>query len=247
MGEPPSMPFQEQPTFSIVIPVFHEGEHILSLIDRIQAMRPMEPCEIIVVDGSPDLDTLQYLRERQDVRAVAAQVGRAKQMNRGASVARGEILLFLHADTELPPGALGKITEALRGSDAVGGAFDLGIASGKVVFRVIERASSIRSRLTRIPYGDQAFFVKKKYFDLIGGFREIPLMEDIEFMQRVKKRGGRIRILKDRVMTSPRRWEKEGTLFCTLRNWTISTLYYLGVSPETLNRFYRHGQDAYGS
>lgn len=241
------MPVQVQPTYSIVIPVLHEGERILSLIDRVQAMRPAEPCEVIVVDGSPDLDTLRCLRGRNDVTALTAPVGRAKQMNRGASVARGEILIFLHSDTELPPGALGKIAEALRGNDAVGGAFDLGIASEKGVFRIIERASSIRSRLTRIPYGDQAIFVKKEYFDLIGGFREIPLMEDIEFMQRVKKRGGRIRILKDRVMTSPRRWEKEGILYCTLRNWTISTLYYLGVSPELLNRYYRHGQDAYGS
>jgi rSAM/selenodomain-associated transferase 2 len=241
------MPVQVQPTYSIVIPVLHEGERILSLIDQVQAMRPAEPCEVIVVDGSPDLDTLRCLRGRNDVTALTAPVGRAKQMNRGASVARGEILIFLHSDTELPPGALGKIAEALRGNDAVGGAFDLGIASEKRVFRIIERASSIRSRLTRIPYGDQAIFLKKEYFDLIGGFREIPLMEDIEFMQRVKKRGGRIRILKDRVMTSPRRWEKEGILYCTLRNWTISTLYYLGVSPELLNRFYRHGQDAYGS
>jgi rSAM/selenodomain-associated transferase 2 len=241
------MPVQVQPTYSIVIPVLHEGERILSLIDRIQAMRPAKPYEVIVVDGSPDLDTLRCLRGRNDVTALTAPVGRAKQMNRGASVARGEILIFLHSDTELPPGALGKIAEALRGNDAVGGAFDLGIASEKRVFRIIERASSIRSRLTRIPYGDQAIFLKKEYFDLIGGFREIPLMEDIEFMQRVKKRGGRIRILKDRVMTSPRRWEKEGILYCTLRNWTISTLYYLGVSPELLNRFYRHGQEAYGS
>jgi rSAM/selenodomain-associated transferase 2 len=241
------MPVQVQPTYSIVIPVLHEGERILSLIARIQAMRPAKPCEVIVVDGSPDLDTLRCLRGRNDVTALTAPVGRAKQMNRGASVARGEILIFLHSDTELPPGALGKIAEALRGNDAVGGAFDLGIASEKRVFRIIERASSIRSRLTRIPYGDQAIFLKKEYFDLIGGFREIPLMEDIEFMQRVKKRGGRIRILKDRVTTSPRRWEKEGILYCTLRNWTISTLYYLGVSPELLNRFYRHGQDAYGS
>jgi rSAM/selenodomain-associated transferase 2 len=241
------MPVQVQPTYSIVIPVLHEGERILSLIDRIQAMRPAKPCEVIVVDGSPDLDTLRCLRGRNDVTALTAPVGRAKQMNRGASVARGEILIFLHSDTELPPGALGKIAEAIRGNDAVGGAFDLGIASEKRVFRIIERASSIRSRLTRIPYGDQAIFLKKEYFDLIGGFREIPLMEDIEFMQRVKKRGGRIRILKDRVMTSPRRWEKVGILYCTLRNWTISTLYYLGVSPELLNRFYRHGQEAYGS
>lgn len=241
------MPLRPQAIFSIIIPVLHEGEHILSSIDRIHALRPVESYEIIVVDGAPDLDTLRFLRGRKDVTAVAAETGRARQMNRGAGVARGEILLFLHADTELPPGALGKIAEVLHGTDAVAGAFDLGIASGKPVFRIIERAASIRSRLTRIPYGDQVLFMKKEYFDLIGGFREIPLMEDIELMRRIKKQGGQIHILRERVMTSPRRWEKEGILLCTLRNWAISTLYYLGVSPETLNRFYRHGRDAYGS
>ena len=241
------MTFETRMTFSIIIPVLHEGERILSLIDRIHALRPEEPYEIIVVDGSPESDTLEPLRERQDVITLASPLGRARQMNKGADIARGEVLLFLHADTKLPPGALGKITEVLRGSDAVGGAFDLGIASGKLSFKVIECAASIRSRLTRIPYGDQAIFVKKEYFDLIGGYRDIPLMEDIELMQRIRKRGNRICILKDRVETSPRRWDKEGILFCTLRNWTLSTLYYLGVSPERLDRFYRHGKDAYGS
>ncbi len=241
------MPLRPQAIFSIIIPVLHEGERILSAIDRIHALGPVEPYEIIVVDGASDLDTLRFLRGRKDVTAVAAATGRARQMNRGADVARGEILLFLHADTELPPGALGKIKEVIHGTEAVAGAFDLGIASGKRVFRIIERAASIRSRLTRIPYGDQALFMKKEYFDRIGGFREIPLMEDIELMRRIKKQGGRIHILRERVMTSPRRWEKEGILLCTLRNWAISTFYYLGVPPETLNRFYRHGRDAYGS
>jgi len=241
------MTFETRMTFSIIIPVLHEGERILSLIDRIHALRPEEPYEIIVVDGSPESDTLEPLRERQDVITLASPLGRARQMNKGADIARGEVLLFLHADTKLPPGALGNITEALRGSDAVGGAFELGIASGKLSFKVIECAASIRSRLTRIPYGDQAIFVKKEYFDLIGGYRDIPLMEDIELMRRIRKRGNRICILQDRIETSSRRWDKEGILFCTLRNWTLSTLYYLGVSPETLIRFYRHGKDAYGS
>ncbi|HOD36361.1 MAG TPA: TIGR04283 family arsenosugar biosynthesis glycosyltransferase [Syntrophales bacterium] len=234
-------------TFSIIIPVLHEGESILSLIDDIRALRPEIPHEIIVVDGGPESDTLEALRERKDVIRLVSPPGRARQMNKGADMAGGEVLLFLHADTRLPPGALGKIRETLGGSDAVGGAFDLGIASGKTSFKFIGRAASLRSRLTRIPYGDQAIFVKKEYFILIGGYRDIPLMEDVDLMQRIKKRGGRIRILKDRVLTSTRRWDKEGILFCTLRNWILSTLYYLGVSPDRLNRFYRQGKDAYGS
>ncbi len=234
-------------TFSIIIPVLHEGEGLLSLIDDLHTLRPEIPHEIIVVDGGPGSDTLEALGERKDIIALVSPPGRARQMNKGAGMARGKVLLFLHADTKLPPGALGKIREALQGNDAVGGAFDLGIASGKFLFKVIGRAASIRSRLTRIPYGDQAIFLRKEYFDRIGGYRDIPLMEDIDLMQRIKKRGGRILILKDRVMTSTRRWDREGILFCTLRNWTLSTLYYLGVSPERLNRFYRHGKDAYGS
>jgi rSAM/selenodomain-associated transferase 2 len=241
------MTYETRVTFSIIIPVLHEGEGILSLINGINALRPEIPHEIIVVDGGPESDTLEALQERKDVITLASPPGRARQMNKGAEIARGEVLLFLHADTKLPPGALGKIREALRGSDAVGGAFNLGIASGKISFKVIEYAASIRSRLTRIPYGDQAIFVKKEYFDLIGGYRDIPLMEDLELMRRIRKRGNRICILKDRVETSSRRWDKEGILFCTLRNWTLSTLYYLGVSPETLSRFYRHGKGAYKS
>lgn len=234
-------------TISIIIPVLHEGEGILSLLDHIHALRQEIPHEIIIVDGGPESDTLEALGERKDVICLASPAGRARQMNKGSDMARGEVLLFLHADTRLPPDALGKIREALRGSDAVGGAFDLGFASGKIPFKIIGRVASLRSRLTRIPYGDQAIFLKKQYFDRIGGYRDIPLMEDIDLMRRIKKRGGRILILKECVMTSTRRWDKEGILSCTLRNWILSTLYYLGVSPERLNRFYRHGKDAYGS
>jgi hypothetical protein len=149
------------------------------------------------------------------------------------------VLVFLHADSRLPPAAFSLIAGALDDPKVVGGAFDLAIDSGGFAFRLIERAASLRSRLTRIPYGDQAIFLRRGYFHEIGRYRDIPLMEDVDLMRRIRRRGDRICILSERVLTSARRWQKEGALYCTLRNWTIFTLYTLGVSPERLVRFYR--------
>ncbi|MCK5255532.1 MAG: glycosyl transferase family 2, partial [Deltaproteobacteria bacterium] len=95
------------------------------------------------------------------------------------------------------------------------------------------------SRFTRIPYGDQIIFLRKDYFNKIGGYKEIPLMEDVELMQRIKRQGDKICILTDKVVTSPRRWEKEGIIFCTLRNWIILTLYMIGISPSKLAKYYK--------
>ncbi len=122
------------------------------------------------------------------------------------------------------------------------GAFDLGIRSEKFIFRLIESAASLRSRATRIPFGDQAIFVRKDYFDKIGGYQDIPIMEDVEIMKRIRKRGDKIVILHQRVHTSSRRWEKEGILRCTLRNWLLQVLYLLGVSPHRFSKLYGHKQ-----
>jgi hypothetical protein len=127
----------------------------------------------------------------------------------------------------------------LKDRAIVGGAFDLGIDSKRFAFRVIEKMASWRSRLTRIPYGDQAIFIRADYFRQLGGFRNIPIMEDVELMQRIKQKKGEIKIISKRVLTSPRRWEKEGIVFCTLRNWFLISLYFMGVRPETLARLYK--------
>jgi len=147
-------------------------------------------------------------------------------------------LLFLHADTELPLDALRLIGSAMHDKRYVAGAFDLGIRSERPVFRIIECLSSLRSRATRIPFGDQAIFVRKDYFEKIGGYKDIPIMEDVEIMKRIRKRGDKIVILRDRVRTSSRRWEKEGILRCTLRNWLLQVLYLLGVSPRRFSKLY---------
>jgi rSAM/selenodomain-associated transferase 2 len=229
----------DRPEISIIIPVLDEAERINHVIDAIGPSNPGRAFETIVVDGDPAGRTIKSISGDGVVKLLSG-TGRAKQMNAGAQAATGEILLFLHADTELPTGALGKIASAMEDPAYVAGAFDLAIDSSRAVFRIIERAASLRSRLTGTPFGDQAIFIRKDYFHTIGGYKDIPIMEDIKLMRRVANRDGRLCFLADKVRTSPRRWEKEGVLRCTLRNWLIQFLYAVGVSPHRLARFYRN-------
>jgi rSAM/selenodomain-associated transferase 2 len=223
---------------SIIIPVLNEAYIINATLAHLQNTASDIAIEIIIVDGDPGGSTLAAVTS-DGPRKIKAPKGRGIQMNRGARMASGDILLFLHADSVLGKDALLKIVDTCNRKDVSGGAFSLGIDSGKRVFRLIEKAVSIRSRLTKIPYGDQAIFIKKRIYDRLKGFRDIPLMEDVDLMRRLKRAGGRIEILPDKVWTSPRRWEKEGVLYCTLRNWLLITLYLWGASPERLAKFYR--------
>lgn len=221
---------------SVVIPVYGEapviGDTLTHLLDR---CRP-GPSECIVVDGDPDGGTLARI-DRPDVRGITAPKGRASQMNAGAAAAGGDAVLFVHADTRLPRRAFDLIRQVMAGR-AAAGAFDLGIDSPKGAYRLIEAMVYIRTRLTRIPYGDQAIFVDRRLFHRIGGYPEMPLMEDVALMQRIKRAGASTAIIPHRVFTSPRRWETEGVVRCTLRNWTLILLYLAGVAPERLVRFY---------
>ncbi|MEW6671666.1 MAG: TIGR04283 family arsenosugar biosynthesis glycosyltransferase [Thermodesulfobacteriota bacterium] len=223
---------------SVIIPVLNEAYIINAALIQLQSMEGDFRTEIIIVDGDPDGGTITAVTA-PDATKIRAPRGRGCQMNRGARLAAGEILLFLHADVVLERSALVQIVDACRRKDIAGGAFSLGIDSGKPVFRLIEKAAALRSRLTKIPYGDQAIFLKKTIYDTLGGFRDIPIMEDVDLMRRLKKAGARIIILPDKALTSPRRWEKEGVFSCTLRNWLLITLYYLGIAPERLEKFYR--------
>jgi rSAM/selenodomain-associated transferase 2 len=228
----------DHPKFSIIVPVLHEAERINDLIGHLRQLDPEKSSEIIVVDGAPEKDTLQAIYDDR-ITKISADKGRAKQMNAGAFVAKGNILIFLHADTELPISALKRMNAFVNRNEFVGGAFDLGIKSEKIIFKVIAFLGSLRSRLNGIPYGDQIIFIRRGYFNEIGGYKDIPLMEDVELMRRIKRSGRKIFISRDRAMTSPRRWEEEGVIFCILRNWTLQILYFLGVSPHKLVKFYK--------
>jgi rSAM/selenodomain-associated transferase 2 len=222
---------------SIIVPVLNEQEQVNSCLDKINDQNYDGDFETIIVDGDLHVRTINAVRDNSVIR-LASPKGRGRQMNAGSVAARGEILIFLHADTTLPDNALGKISRALQNTDYVGGAFDLKIDSDRLFLRYISVRASLRSRWNRIPYGDQAIFLRKKYFNQIGGFKEIPLMEDVDLMRRIKKDGKKIIILPDKVITSARRWESDGALYTTMRNQILVGLFYLGVSPHKLARYY---------
>jgi rSAM/selenodomain-associated transferase 2 len=223
---------------SIIIPVLNETGIINEEIRHLLEMRSSLMREIIVVDGDSHGNTIKTITNK-DVTTAISEQGRARQMNLGAARASGEVLLFLHVDTLLPGDAFARVIAALADDRSVAGAFELGVASEKRVFRITEKYVALRTRVTRVPFGDQAIFIRKDYFERIGGYKEVPLMEDVELMKRIKKRGDGIVIIPERVMTSARRWGKNGILFCTLRNWALQLSYALGVPPERLARWYK--------
>jgi rSAM/selenodomain-associated transferase 2 len=223
---------------SLVVPVYREQASIHDFLTHIGHVFSGTGHEIIIVDGSPDHETLAAVHD-PDIKTVTSAPGRSRQMNHGASVAQGDILLFVHVDTRLPVHAPDLILQAMTDEKIVGGAFSLGIDSNDPFLRLIACVANLRTRWTRVPYGDQAIFLRTRYFQTIGMFPDIPLMEDLELMHRVKKQGWRIVILSQRVLTSPRRWLQEGKLMCTLRNWVLRILYHSGVPAEKLAGYYK--------
>lgn len=223
---------------SVIIPVLHEAERINNCLSHLKSQFDNNFCQIIVVDADQNGSTINSITDN-NILTVTCEKGRAGQMNKGAKLAAGDNLLFLHADTTLPPGALQKIIGVLDNPRYVAGAFNLAIDSNRVSLKLVAACASLRCHLTRIPYGDQAVFIRKDYFEKIGLFEEIELMEDFELMRRIKKRGDRIYIIPEKVITSARRWLNEGVFYTTLRNWFLVLLYRLGISPDKLKKFYR--------
>jgi len=174
---------------SVIIPVFCEQAVINETIGAVRRLPGGAAAEIIAVDGDAEGETLAAIRDPA-VRKVSSPKGRGVQQNRGAAIAAGDVLLFLHADTSLPPAAFDRIADAMRDEGCAGGAFDLRIDSRRTAFRIIETVANLRSRWTRIPYGDQAIFLRASCFRNLGGFREMPIMEDVDLMRRIKGKAG---------------------------------------------------------
>lgn len=220
---------------SIVVPVLNEAETLPALLARLV---PLRACgtEIIVVDGG-SRDDSPSLVARANVTLIRSPAGRARQMNAGAAQASGDTLLFLHADTALPALADRMILAALTGPQSWG-RFDVRIAGRSPMLRVVAAMMNLRSRLTGIATGDQAIFVTRKAFDAVGGFPDLPLMEDIELSRRLKAVSPPI-CLRQRVLTSGRRWETRGVWRTIFLMWRLRFAWWRGEPAERLARRYR--------
>ena len=194
--------------------------------------------EVIVADGGSTDATCAIATALADV-VLAAPRGRALQMNAGAARAIGDVLLFLHADTIVPQGFAAAVLAACAEPSVVGGRFDVNLDPSSPLLWLTGELMNRRSRLTGIATGDQTLFVRRAVFERLGGYAAMPLMEDVEFSKRLK-REGRVACLRQRVTTSARRWQQRGVVRTILLMWSLRALYFCGVSPERLQRVYRH-------
>jgi rSAM/selenodomain-associated transferase 2 len=228
------------PSLSIIVPVFNEGERIAAALDALVPMRALG-VEVVVVDGGSRDATVQRARLRAS-KVISAPRGRATQMNAGAEKATGDILLFLHSDTRLPSDADHVLLNGLERSGRTWGRFDVQIDSKKPLLRTVARMMNLRSRLTGIATGDQAIFVTRDAFRQVGGFPPIELMEDIALAKLLKRVGPPL-CLRERVVTSARRWEKRGVINTILLMWRLRLAYYFGADPKELAQLYGHVGD----
>lgn len=227
----------EPPALSVIIPTLNEAGHIASAI----ASATDRGAEIIVADGG-SLDATREIASAYGATVVTSAPGRAVQMNEGAKTASGTALLFLHADTLLPPGYLPQVMDACADARTTGGAFRLRLKASEFPFRVIEAGANCRSRALLLPYGDQGIFVRSETFRRIGGYHEQPIMEDAALVRRIRKHG-RLVILDAHILTSTRRWKTEGLWRTTILHLLALGLYTLRIPPRMIANFlHRYGR-----
>ncbi len=221
-------------SISIIIPTLNEAA---TLAEVIEAARQTGNAEIIVVDGGSNDETLA-IAAKADV-CLSSERGRAQQQNAGAKIAKGNILLFLHADCLLKENCCDAIRSAMQNKDCIGGCFQQQIDAKGLRYRLLEKGNAMRVHCCKWAYGDQGIFVKRDTFEQVGGFPDIQLMEDLYLMKRLKKEGT-FSLLNARIIISARRWQQKGVVRQTLRNWAFVTLAHIGVSPNWLAKYYPH-------
>ena len=218
---------------SIIIPVYNEEKAIEKTLS---SFSDIVDAEVIVVDGSSTDGTVSCIHG-YPVTVIKEEKSRALQMNAGARKAKGDVLLFLHADCILEEGAISAIRESVL-SGFVGGCLKHVIDSPGLTYRMIEASGDIRARLSRIFYGDQAIFVKKDVFSRLGGYDDVSLFDDVLFSKKLR-RAGKTCVLDKKVYASSRRWKKQGLVKATAVNWLVSLGFMVGVSPQVLKKVYR--------
>ena len=232
--------------YSVIIPVYREQENINDCLNRLTGLREIEKAEVILVDGDGG-STLQAIHPQAFpftlIRLLSGK-GRGAQLNAGAEAAAAQYLLFLHVDTILPQGGLSLVAGALNRCDA--GAFSLGVLGAGGLFKTWLAYVNGRKRLSFTPYGDQAIFMTRDTYHRVGGFPQIPIMEDVAMTDRLKRAGMRLELLRSKVLTSPRRWRKYGYFLNFLKNTALFTLYRMGLSPWILAGYYRENSDKIG-
>ena len=220
---------------SVIVPTLNEASAIAAALSPLQAWRAAGH-EIIVVDGYSADATKDFASPLAD-QCIVAGPGRAAQLNAGANIAHGSLLLFLHADTSLPPNALATLTALSRERTALWGRFDVSLAAPGFAYRVIETMMNLRSRMTGVATGDQALFVTRSLFERVGGYPPIALMEDIALSKGLRREQWP-RCLRSRVRTSARRWQRDGIVRTVIMMWGLRCAYFCGVSPVRLQAVY---------
>ena len=219
---------------SVIIPILNEAKILEKTLSQLQP--ELKNHELIIVDGG-STDASISIAEKYG-KVVKSERGRAKQLNAGAAAATGDILIFLHADVWLEPGAFTAVETALS-SGYVGGGFLQKIDDRNILYRIIEIAADIRGKYLKVFYGDSGIFVSRNDFQSIGGFPDVPIMEEVGFSKELRTLG-KTKMVKPRIHISARRWEANGIVRTTTKNWLITFLYFLGFSLERLAKLYRN-------